>query len=142
MNVTFTQPGGGYFKAVEADIKPIIGCECYLAPRKLTDKTPKDSKELAHIVLLAENNEGYANLCKLASIAQLKGFYYKPRIDKEVLSRYSRGIIALSACLHGEIPALIGEGKTVEADEAARCYLKLFGEENFFLELQNNGVSA
>ncbi|MBU0544867.1 MAG: DNA polymerase III subunit alpha, partial [Proteobacteria bacterium] len=131
-----------YLKAIDADIKPIIGCECYLAPRKLTDKTPQDNKGLSHLVLLAENNEGYANLCKLASIAQLKGFYYKPRIDKEVLSRYSKGIIALSACLHGEIPTLIGEGKSAEADEAARYYLEVLGERNFFLELQNNGVAA
>jgi len=131
-----------YLKALEADIKPIIGCECYLAPRKLTDKTPQDNRGLSHLVLLAENNEGYANLCKLVSIAHLKGFYYKPRIDKEVLSGYSRGIIALSACLHGEIPTLIGEGKSVEADEAARRYLDLFGGDNFFLELQNNGLAA
>ncbi|MFO7667995.1 MAG: DNA polymerase III subunit alpha [Desulfobacterales bacterium] len=131
-----------YLKAIEADIKPIIGCECYLAPRKLTDKTPQDNRGLSHLVLLAENNEGYANLCKLVSIAHLKGFYYKPRIDKEVISRYSKGIIALSACLHGEIPTLIGEGKSVEADEAARRYIDLFGEDNFFLELQNNGLAA
>ncbi|MBU1399254.1 MAG: DNA polymerase III subunit alpha [Proteobacteria bacterium] len=131
-----------YLKATDADIKPVIGCECYLAPRKLTDKTPQDNRGLSHLVLLAENNEGYANLCKLVSIAHLKGFYYKPRIDKEILSRYSKGIIALSACLHGEIPTLIGEGKSVEADEAARCYLDLFGGDNFFLELQNNGLAA
>jgi DNA polymerase-3 subunit alpha len=131
-----------YLKAVEADIKPVIGCECYLAPRKLTDKTNQDNKGLSHLILLAENNEGYTNLCKLVSVAHLKGFYYKPRIDKEILAEHSRGIIALSACLHGEIPALIGEGRTADADEAARRYLEIFGENSFFLELQNNGLAA
>ncbi|RPJ12290.1 MAG: PHP domain-containing protein, partial [Desulfobacteraceae bacterium] len=126
-----------YLKAKEADIKPIIGCECYLAPRKLTDKTPQDNKGLSHLVLLAENNEGYSNLCRLVSVGHLHGFYYKPRIDKEILAGNSRGIIALSACLHGEIPSLIGEGRLSEADDAARSYLKIFGEDNFFLELQN-----
>ena len=129
-----------YLRAVEEDIKPVIGCECYLAPRKLTDKTPQDAKGVSHLILLAENNEGYSNLCKLASIAQLKGFYYKPRIDKDVLREYHRGLIALSACLHGEVPALTGEGKIAEADEAARFYQDLFGENNFFLELQHNGI--
>ncbi|MDP2861465.1 MAG: DNA polymerase III subunit alpha [Desulfobacterales bacterium] len=129
-----------YLRAVEEDIKPVIGCECYLAPRKLTDKTPQDAKGVSHLILLAENNQGYSNLCKLASIAQLKGFYYKPRIDKDVLREYCGGLIALSACLHGEIPALAGMGKIAEADEAARFYQDLFGENNFFLELQHNGI--
>lgn len=129
-----------YLNAIEEDIKPIIGCECYLAPRKLTDKTFPDSKGVSHLILLAKNNEGYRNLCKLASIAQLEGFYYKPRIDKEVLQKHSRGLIALSACLHGEIPSLILEGKIKEADNAARFYQDLFGENNFFLELQHNGI--
>ena len=75
-----------YEKAINTGINPVIGCECYVAPRSLTDKTTEDSKELSHLVLLAKNNEGYKNLCKLASIAQLKGFYYKPRIDKEAVS--------------------------------------------------------
>jgi DNA polymerase-3 subunit alpha len=127
-------------RAVEEGIKPVIGCECYVAPRKLTDKTAQDAKGVSHLILLAENNEGYRNLCKLASIAHLKGFYYKPRIDKEVLREYHRGIIALSACLHGEIPALAGDGRIAEAEEAARFYLDLFGDNNFFLELQHNGI--
>ena len=96
-----------YEKATQAGIKPIIGCECYLAPRRLTDKTPQDSRRVSHIVLLAENREGYQNLCHLASIAQLQGFYYRPRIDKEVLQAHSKGLIAMTACLHGEIPGLI-----------------------------------
>jgi len=131
-----------YEKATHAGIKPIIGCECYLAPRRLTDKTSFDSKELSHLILLAENHDGYRNLCKLASIAQFEGFYYKPRIDKEVLKQHSKGIIALSACLHGEIPRRILEGKIEKADEAARVYLDIFGENNFFLEVQNNGIDG
>ncbi len=130
-----------YEKAQKADIKPIIGCEAYVAPRTLADKTPIDNKGLCHLVLLAKNREGYANLCKLAAIAQLKGFYYKPRIDKNILKEHSKGLIALSACLHGEIPRLITTGKIKEADEAARFYVDTFGEDNFFLEVQSNGLT-
>jgi len=129
-----------YEKANKAEIKPIIGCECYLAPRSLKDKTPQDAKGLSHLILLAENQEGYKNLCKLVTIAQLKGFYYKPRIDREILREYSTGLIALSACLHGEIPTLIRRDRIDEADDAARMYLDIFGEGNFFLEVQNNGI--
>jgi len=127
-------------KANAAGIKPIIGCECYVAPRSINDKTQMDNKGLTHLVLLAENQEGYRNLCQLASIAQLKGFYYRPRIDKELLQQHGKGLIALSACLHGEIPRLIEAGKTDQADEAAVFYLKTFGEGNFYLEVQNNGI--
>ena len=129
-----------YEKANNVGIKPIIGCECYLAPRRLTDKTSFDSKDLSHLTLLAESHQGYRNLCKLATIAQFEGFYYKPRIDKEVLKQYSQGLIALSGCLRGEIPRRIQEGRTDQADEAARFYLEIFGENNFFLEVQNNGI--
>jgi DNA polymerase III subunit alpha len=129
-----------YEKANKAGIKPIIGCECYLAPRSLKDKTPLDAKGLSHLVLLAENLEGYKNLCKLVSVAQLEGFYYKPRIDKEILRDHSKGLIALSACLHGKIPSLITKNSIDKADEAARMYLEIFGENNFFLEVQNNGI--
>ena len=129
-----------YEKANNVGIKPIIGCECYLAPRRLTDKTSLDSKDLSHLTLLAESHHGYRNLCKLATIAQFEGFYYKPRIDKEVLKQHSKGLIALSGCLRGEIPRRIQEGRTDQADEAARFYLEIFGENNFFLEVQNNGI--
>lgn len=131
-----------YEKALKAGIKPIIGCECYVAPRTLADKTPLDSKGLSHLVLLAENMEGYRNLCQLASIAQLEGFYYKPRIDKSVLEAHHKGLIAMSACLHGEIPQLIKAGKMEAADEAARYYRNLFGEDNFFLEVQHNEIEV
>ncbi|MFC1798436.1 DNA polymerase III subunit alpha [Thermodesulfobacteriota bacterium] len=131
-----------YEKALAANIKPIIGCECYLAPRRLTDKTPLDNRGISHLVLLAENMEGYRNLCKLASVAQLQGFYYRPRIDKEILKAHSKGLIALSACLHGEIPRLIKENTMDLADNAARFYQGIFGEDNFFLEVQHNGIDA
>ena len=129
-----------YQKAVKAGIKPIIGCECYVAPRTLADRTPLDAKGLSHLVLLAENQEGYRNLCKLATIAQTEGFYYRPRIDKNLLKAHCAGLIALSACLHGEIPRLIVEGRMDRAEETAIFYQELFGQGNFFLEVQNNGI--
>ena len=131
-----------YAKALQAGIKPIIGCECYVAPRTLQDKTALDHKGLAHIILLAENQVGYRNLCRLATIAQLEGFYYKPRIDKSILAEFNQGLIGLSACLHGEIPRLILENQIEEAAEAARRYQKIFGEGSFFLEVQNNGLES
>ncbi|MEA3417470.1 MAG: DNA polymerase III subunit alpha [Thermodesulfobacteriota bacterium] len=131
-----------YEKAIKAGIKPIIGCEYYVAPQTIHDKTPFDHKGLSHLLVLAKNLEGYRNLCKLATIAQLKGFYHKPRIDREVLKEYSRGLIGLSACMHGEIPRLIIESAIDKADEAARTYLDIFGEGNFFLEVQSNGIAV
>ena len=129
-----------YEKAKASGIKPIIGCECYLAPRSLKDKSPLDSKGMMHIILLAENETGYKNLCRLCSIAHLEGFYYKPRIDKLLLKSCSEGLIALSSCLHGEIPGLIQERRVEEAEKAARYYEQIMGEGNFFLEIQNNGI--
>ena len=129
-----------YQKAVSAGIKPVIGCECYVAPRTVADKTPLDAKGLRHLVLIAENQEGYRNLCKLATIAQTEGFYYRPRIDKALLEKYHKGLIALSACLHGEIPHFIKQGHIEQAQAAARYYQNLFGDANFFLEVQNNGI--
>ena len=127
-------------KAKAAGIKPIIGCEIYVAPKTRFDKTPLDNKELSHLILLAKNAEGYRNLCKLATAAQLEGFYYKPRIDKEILKECSQGLIGLSACLHGEIPRRIQQGLIERADEVAKGYREIFGENNFFLEVQNNGI--
>lgn len=129
-----------YEKAIKAGIKPIIGCECYVAPRTLNDRTPMDQKQASHLVLLAENQTGYQNLCRLATIASLEGFYHKPRIDKQVLAAHCQGLIGLSACLKGEIPTLLRNGKRDEADAAARFYLDLFGENGFFLEVQHNGI--
>ena len=129
-----------YEKSIAAGIKPIIGCETYLAPRSIDDRSPDDKKGMSHLVLLARNLEGYHNLCKLASIAQLQGFYYKTRIDKQVLRAHSRGLIGLSACLHGEIPRSIKAGRMERAEAAAREYLDIFGEGNFYLEVQDNGM--
>ncbi len=129
-----------YEMAKKESIKPIIGCEVYVAPRTLNDRTQVDRKGLRHLVLLAKDREGYANLCKLVSIAQLKGFYYKPRIDKELLSNFSKGLIGLSACLKGDIPQYIIQNKQDKADKAARFYIDTFGEDNFFLEIQENGM--
>jgi DNA polymerase-3 subunit alpha len=129
-------------KAVKEGVKPIIGCECYVAPRTLADKTSLDAKGVTHLVLLAETQEGYRNLCRLASIAQADGFYYRPRIDKQVLSAHCAGLIGMSACLHGEIPQHIIQGRLDKAEESARFFQKLFGEDRFFLEVQNNGLPA
>jgi len=129
-----------YEMAHKAGIKPIIGCECYLAPRRMSDKTPLDSKNASHLVLLCRNQEGYRNLCRLASLAQLEGFYYKPRIDKEVLQAHSKGLIALSACLKGEVPQQIIKGAADQGESVVREYQRIFGEENFYLEVQSNGL--
>jgi DNA polymerase-3 subunit alpha len=129
-----------YSKAIRAGIKPIIGCEIYVAPRTRFDKTPLDNKDLSHLILLAENQNGYRNLCKLATVAQLEGFYYRPRIDKQILRECSKGLIGLSACLNGEIPRHIQQGRIEQAEEAAHEYLGIFGADNFFLEVQNNGL--
>ena len=131
-----------YQQAFSAGIKPIIGCECYVAPRTLADKTPLDKTGTRHMVLLAENQQGYRNLCKLATIGQLEGYYYKPRIDKEVLAAHAEGLIALSACLKGDVPQYILADRMDKAEEAALFYQKLFGEGSFFLELQHNGIPA
>ena len=131
-----------YEKATAAGIKPLIGCECYVARGRLDERTAADQKERYHLVLLAENNTGYRNLCRLASIAALKGFYYRPRVDKELLRQYSEGIIALSACLQGEVAKRIRENRQDAADATALEYQSIFGEGNFFLEVQDNGIKA
>jgi DNA polymerase-3 subunit alpha len=131
-----------YEKCHKAGIQPIIGCECYVAPRTIADRSVQDNRELRHLILLAENEQGYRNLCKMASIAQLEGFYYKPRIDKFILEAHSQGLIALSACLHGEIPRLILDNRMDAAADAVEYYQRLFGEGRFFLEVQNNGMDV
>lgn len=129
-----------YLQAKKAGVKPIIGCECYMAPRSRFDKTTADHQGMSHLVLLAENMDGYRNLCRLATSASIDGFYHKPRIDKKILEACHDGIIALSACLKGEIPGLIRKNQVAAADEVARYYQALFGEGNFFLELQDNNM--
>ncbi|MFP4194639.1 MAG: DNA polymerase III subunit alpha [Desulfobacterales bacterium] len=129
-----------YKQACNAGIKPIIGCECYVAPRTIRDRTPSDHRGMSHLLLLARNQTGYQNLCRLATIASIEGFYYKPRIDKEILKAHAEGLIGMSACIKGEIPMRILEGRLDQAEETARFYAGLFGEDNFYLEIQHNGM--
>lgn len=129
-----------YKKARAAGIKPIIGCEVYVAPRLMGDKVNKLDTSPYHLVLLCENNTGYQNLIRLVSLGFTEGFYNRPRVDKPALRKYSEGLIALSACLVGEIPRkLLYEGYE-DALETAKEYCDIFGEENFFLELQDHGI--
>ena len=130
-----------YCAAKKAGIKPIIGCEFYIARKDRFDKSARSAGAGAfHLVLLAMNKTGYQNLMKLASIAQMEGFHYKARIDKELLEQYNEGLIALTACLHGEIPFLLQEKKGYDkAREAALYYHNLFGDRLYF-ELQENGL--
>ena len=130
-----------YRAACDAGVKPIIGCEVYMAPgdRRTRDATGiKDAS--FHLLLLAMNRAGYQNLLRLASIAYLEGFYYRPRIDKETLREFSEGLICSSACLGGEIPQALMNGNRVRAEEAAKTYLDIFGPERFVIELQNQGM--
>lgn len=129
-----------YQKAKKAGIKPIIGCEVYVAPGSRFDKEGRRDEVAYHLVLLAENKEGYQNLCKLVSFGFLEGFYYKPRVDKELLRRYSKGLIALSACIAGELPEAVLRGDLEQAKAIAREYQEIFGEDNYFIELQNHGM--
>lgn len=125
-------------KAKEKKIKPIIGCEIYLAFERMELKRPKIDDKKYHLVLLVKNEKGYKNLVKLLTIAHLQGFYYKPRVDEFLLKEYSEGLIALSACLQGKIPQLILAKKMKEAEETALLYQEIFGKENFYLELQHH----
>ncbi len=135
-----------YRKAKKAGIKPIIGCEVYVAPGSRHEKTKvnldKNLPEEAsfHLVLLAKDYEGYKNLTTLLSKAYIEGFYYKPRIDKEILQQFNSGLIALSACLKGEIPYYLQHDKEEIAIGVLKEYLDIFGRDNFFLEIQNNGL--
>ena len=131
-----------YVSAKKAGLKPIIGCEFYIAPKDRFKKGSKAAGDIAyyHLVVLAMNNKGYANLMKLASIAQMEGFYYKPRIDKAILKECSEGLIALSACLHGEVPYLIHKKNDFAgAERAAKEMVEIFGD-RFYLEIQENGI--
>ncbi len=127
-----------YKAATAAGIKPILGCEAYVAPRKRQDRQHGIDNDNHHLVLLCENEVGYANLVRLISLAWTEGFYGKPRVDKELLQQYHEGLIALSACLAGEIPAALRDGRYDEAKRMALEYRAIFGENNFFLELQDH----
>ena len=129
-----------YKAAVKRGIKPIIGCEFYVAPGSRFDREKTDGIKYYHLILLAENNTGYKNLIKLATLAGTEGFYYRPRIDKESLRKYHEGIIALSACVAGEIPRAIRKDGLPRARELIAEYVDIFGRDNFFLEIQNHGL--
>lgn len=129
-----------YRACKKENIKPIIGCEVYVAPRTRFDKTYELDKEYYHLVLLCENNIGYQNLIKLVSLGYTEGFYNKPRVDDEILSKYSEGLICLSACLAGEIPQRLLVNDFDSAKEKVLKYQKIFGKDNFFIELQNHDI--
>lgn len=130
-----------YKTCQSAGIKPVLGCEVYVAPRTMDDRTPRVDDHPYHLVLLAENEEGYRNLLELVSLGFTRGFYYKPRVDKEALARYSKGLIALSGCIGGEVSSKILSGEMAKAREAAFEYRDIFGPDNFFLELQDHGFA-
>src|SRR5438105_2081353 len=131
-----------YKTALEHDVKPIIGCEVYVAPgSRFEKKTSSGGRDVYnHLVLLAKNETGYKNLIQLATAAHLEGYYYKPRIDKELLSKHKEGLIALSGCLASEIPESIQKEQTAKAREAIDWFKQVLGPENFYLELQNHGI--
>ena len=127
-----------YQKATSLGVKPIIGEEFYVAPKGINVREPKEKPY--HLIILAKDEVGYKNLIYLSSIAYLKGFYYKPRIDKDLLSSYSNGLIAMSACLGGEVPYYLRNNMYGEARKAAEEYIEIFGKENYYFELMNNGI--
>ncbi len=131
-----------YQAAEKAKVKPIIGCEIYVAPGSMHEKkTSNGGKDAAfHMTLLASNDAGYRNLVKLSTAAHLDGFYYKPRVDRELLAKHSEGLIALSGCLKGEVNMALSEGQNAKALETAATYRDLFGKENFFIELADHGI--
>ena len=130
-----------YRAALANDIKPIIGCEVYVAPGSRFDKEANAGEDrYYHLILLAENNTGYENLCRIVSKGFVDGFYYKPRVDYEVLEKYSEGIICLSACLAGEVQRYLARDEYEKAKEAAVRHLNIFGKDNYFLELQDHGI--
>ncbi len=132
-----------FYKAAKAaGIRPILGCEVYVAPGSRFDRDVGDQEDkYYHLVLLAENNTGYANLMKVVSRGFVEGFYYKPRVDMELLEEYHEGLIALSACLAGEVPRYLVRGMYEDAKAAALRHEKIFGKGNYFLELQDHGIS-
>lgn len=130
-----------YREAKKQGIKPIIGCEVYVAPRSRLDREVHIDDNLHHLVLLCENETGYRNLTQLVSRAFLEGFYYKPRVDLELLGQYHEGLIALSGCVAGEVPQLILSGRIEEAEKTACYYRDLFGPGNYYLEIQDHGMA-
>ena len=129
-----------FYKACRKEgVKPIIGCEVYVAPRSRTDKQPGIDNHYYHLILLAKNNEGYKNLSKLVSLSFVDGYYYKPRIDREILEKYHDGLICLSACLAGEVNQALLSGQNEKAKQVALWHKKVFGDD-YYIEIQNNGI--
>lgn len=129
-----------YRQAQKRGIKPILGCEIYVAPGDRRNRAPTDGKRYYHLVLLAENETGYRNLLRIVSRSHTEGFYYRPRADKELLREHSEGLIALSACESGLIPRMLQVGRQDAAEDAARELLETFGAGNFFIEIQHHGT--
>lgn len=130
-----------YEEAMNQGVKPIIGCEVYVAPRSRLEKAAHGIAEASfHLVLLVRDESGYRNLMKLSTIGYREGFYYRPRVDKEILRQYHEGLIALTSCLKGEIPYLLSRNEYSSARQVVKEYLEIFGESNFYLELQRHGV--
>ena len=129
-----------YKEAKAQGIHPVIGCEVYLAPGMRQERAEVDGTRYYHLILLAENETGYRNLVELISLANIEGYYYKPRIDKDLLRQYHEGIIALSACVAGEIPQAILRGNNERAEALVAEYVEIFGQDNFFLEIQDHGL--
>ena len=145
MNAVAITDHGNMFGAIEfykacvaQNIKPIIGCEVYVAPRSRLEKQGKIDTEPNHLILLAMNNTGYKNLVKLVSIGYTEGFYYKPRIDMEILKKYNEGIICLSACLAGKVARQIVNGNINGAKDTIKEFVEIFGKDRYFLEIQDN----
>ncbi len=131
-----------YQAAQEAGLKPIIGMEAYLAARTMKERDPHEDKKSTHLLLLAENQTGYQNLLRLASLAQLEGFYYYPRIDKALLAQHAEGLICTSGCMSAEVPRLLEQGQIEQASKVLDWYFEVFGREHFFLELQQHNIPA
>lgn len=129
-----------YRAAKKMGVKPIIGCELYVAKAGRHDRTRRDERNFYHFLTLCENETGYFNLCKLSSLGFLEGFYYKPRVDDELLAKYSEGLIATTACLAGEVPQLILNGDLDAANAAIAKYVDIFGKDNFLVELMDHGM--
>ena len=129
-----------FYKACKKEgIKPIIGCEVYVAPRSRFDKEPNIDNKYFHLILLAKNNQGYKNLSKLVSLGFVDGYYYKPRIDLEILEKYKEGLIVLSGCLAGAVNQALLNGQEDKAEEIANWHKRVFGKD-YYIELQNNGL--
>ena len=130
-----------YREAKAQGIHPVIGCEVYVAPRTRFDKVHGIDNKTSHLILLAENQTGYKNLIYMVSKGYIEGFYYKPRIDFDLMREHSEGIIALSACIAGEVPKALLAGDYDRAKQTAQKYIDIFGKDNYFIEIQDHGLA-